>query len=160
MKNNVKILYVDDEAHNLSAFKANFRRDFTVFTAESGQEGLDIFEKEDLNIILTDQRMPNMTGIEFLEKVKNINPEPMRILITGYSDINAVIDAINRGQVYRYLNKPWHYEDLKSTILSALEVYNLRRQNKLLADELLLKNEELARVNEQLEFLLRQKLLS
>lgn len=153
MNNNVKILYVDDEAHNLQAFKANFRRDFTIFTAESGAEGLEIFKKEDLNIILTDQRMPNMTGIEFLVEVQKINPEPMRILITGYSDINAVIDAINRGQVYRYLNKPWHYEDLKSTIMSAHEVFQLRRDNKNLVDKL-------ARANEQLEFLLRQKLLS
>lgn len=153
MDKNVKILYVDDEAHNLQAFKANFRRDFTIYTAESGAEGLEIFKNEELNIILTDQRMPIMTGIEFLVEVQKINPEPMRILITGYSDINAVIDAINRGQVYRYLNKPWHYEDLKSTILSAYEVFHLRRENKDLVDKL-------ERSNEQLEFLLRQKLLS
>lgn len=149
----MKILYVDDEPHNLKAFKANFRRDFTLFTAESGAEGLEIFKNEDLNLILTDQRMPNMTGIEFLVEVQKINPEPMRILITGYSDINAVIDAINRGQVYRYLNKPWHYEDLKATILSAYEVFHLRRENRDLVDKL-------ERSNEQLEFLLRQKLLS
>lgn len=153
MNKNVKILYVDDEANNLSAFNANFRRDFTLYTAESGAEGLEIFKNEDLNIILTDQRMPKMTGIEFLEEVQKIDPEPIRILITGFTDINAVIDAINKGQVYRYLNKPWHYDDLKSTILAAYEVYSLRRENK----ELL---EKLARANEQLEFLLRQKLLS
>lgn len=153
MEKDVKILYIDDEVHNLQAFKANFRRDFKVFTAESGAEGLEIFKKEDLNIILTDQRMPNMTGIEFLVEAQKINPEPMRILITGYSDINAVIDAINKGQVYRYLNKPWHYEDLKATIMSAFEVFMLRRENKELV-------RKLERANEQLEFLLRQKLLS
>tara|TARA_R110000868_G_scaffold14660_1_gene67838 strand:+ start:244 stop:708 length:465 start_codon:yes stop_codon:yes gene_type:complete len=154
MNDSVRILYIDDEENNLQAFKANFRRDFKLFTALSGAEGLEIFKREkDLNIILTDQRMPNMTGIEFLEEVQKINPEPMRILITGYSDINAVIDAINRGQVYRYFNKPWHYDDLKATILAAHEVFSLRRQNKELVDEL-------ARANDQLEFLLRQKLLS
>lgn len=153
MNKNVKILYVDDEAQNLQSFRANFRRDFTLFTAESGAEALEIFKKEDLNIILTDQRMPNMTGIEFLEEVQKINAEPMRILITGYSDINAVVDAINKGQVYRYLNKPWHYDDFKSTILSAYEVYQLRKENKELLNKL-------ERANEQLEFLLRQKLLS
>lgn len=153
MEREVKILYVDDEIRNLQAFKASFRRDFQVFTAESGPKGLEIFNEEDLNIILTDQRMPEMTGIEFLVEVQKINPEPMRILITGYSDINAVIDAINRGQVYRYLNKPWHYEDLKATIMAAFEVFMLRRENKELIDKL-------AKANEQLEFLLRQKLLS
>lgn len=149
----MKILYVDDEVNNLQSFRANFRRDFTLFTAESAHEGLKIFEQEDLNIILTDQRMPNMTGIEFLVEVQKINPEPIRMLITGYTDINAVIDAINRGQVYRYLTKPWHYDDFKATILSAYEVFKLRRENKELLDKL-------ERANNQLEFLLRQKLLS
>ena len=153
MSKDIRILYVDDEVRNLQAFKANFRRDFTVFLAESGPEALEIFKKEELNIILTDQRMPEMTGIDFLVEAQKINSEPMRILITGYSDINAVIDAINKGQVYRYLNKPWHYEDLKATIMAAFEVFMLRRENKELIDKL-------AKANEQLEFLLRQKLLS
>lgn len=153
MNKDIRVLYVDDEGHNLTAFKANFRRDFTLFTAESGKDGLDIFLNEDINIVLTDQRMPNMSGIEFLVEVQKINPEPIRILITGYSDINAVIGAINDGQVYRYLTKPWHYDDLKATITTAFEVFSLRRENA----ELITK---LERANEQLEFLLRQKLLS
>lgn len=154
MSKEVKILFVDDEKNNLESFKANFRRDFKIYLAESGPEGLEIFkQQEDLNIILTDQRMPEMTGIEFLVEVQKINPEPMRILITGYTDINAVIDAINKGQVYRYLTKPWEYEDLKATIFNAHEVYRLRRENRELLDKL-------KRANEQLEFLLRQKLLS
>lgn len=154
MDDTIKVLFVDDEVHNLHSFKATFRRDFKVFTAESGPEGLRIFkEQEDINIILTDQRMPEMTGIEFLVEVQKIDPEPMRLLITGYSDINAVIDAINKGQVFRYLNKPWHEGDLKATIQQAHEVFMLRRENKELV-------RKLERANEQLEFLLRQKLLS
>ncbi len=149
----IKMLYVDDEAHNLTSFKATFRKDFKVHIAGSGAEGLEIVEKEELHIILTDQRMPNMTGIEFLEKAQVINPEPIRILITGYTDINAVVDAINKGQVYRYLNKPWNEGDLKATMEKAYEVYSLRRQNRELLDKL-------ARANNQLEFLLRQRLLS
>ncbi|MDZ7845748.1 MAG: response regulator [Owenweeksia sp.] len=116
MEKKISVLYVDDEAHNLKSFKASFRRDYNVFTAESGQEGLEIFNNEDINVILTDQRMPGMTGIEFLVEVKKIDSEPMRILVTGFTDINAVIDSINRGQVYRYLTKPWQEEDLKNTI--------------------------------------------
>ena len=153
MDHKISVLYVDDEVHNLHSFKASFRRDYKVFTAESGPEGLEIFKKEDIDIVLTDQRMPHMTGTEFLMAAKEIDPEPMRILVTGYSDINAVIDSINKGQVYRYLNKPWQEEELKNTIESAYEVYHLRRENKALI-------KKLERANDQLEFLLRQRLLS
>ncbi len=149
----IRMLYVDDEVHNLTSFKATFRKDFEVHIADNGAEGLKIVEENDLHIILTDQRMPNMTGIEFLEQVQLIKPEPIRILITGYTDINAVVDAINKGQVYRYLTKPWNEGDLKATMHTAHEVFRLRRDNK----ELL---EKLATSNDQLEFLLRQRLLS
>ena len=153
MSEKIRVLYVDDEVHNLQAFKATYRRIFDVHIAESGKEALEIFNNTELDIIITDQRMPEMTGIEFLVEVQKINPEPMRILLTGYSDINAVIDAINKGQVYRYLNKPWQEDDLRSTIENAHEVFRLRRENKDLI-------EKLARANEQLEFMLRQRLLS
>lgn len=149
----INILYVDDEVHNLNAFKASFRRDFNVFTAESGQEATKILRSEEINIIITDQRMPVMTGIEFLESIIQEYPEPIRILLTGYADINAVIDAINRGQIYLYITKPWLDEELKINIERAFEVYSLRRKNKELTDQLLV-------VNGQLEFMLRQKLLS
>jgi len=151
VRKDVRMLIVDDEVRNLKASKASFL-DFTVFLAESGPEALEIFKKEELNIILTDQLMPEMTGIDFLVEVQKINDKPMRILITGYSDINALFDATNKGQVHRHLNKPWHYEDLKATIMSAFEVFMLRRENKELI-------EKLAKANEQLEFLLRPKLL-
>lgn len=153
MSDKIRILYVDDEVHNLQAFKATYRRIFTVHIAESGKEGLEIFNNTELDVIITDQRMPEMTGIQFLEEIQKLNPEPMRILLTGYSDINAVIDAINRGQVYRYLSKPWQEDELRTTIESAFEVFRLRKENKILL-------EKLARANEQLEFMLRQRLLS
>lgn len=153
MSHQISVLYVDDEQNNLLSFKAAFRREFNVFTAISGQEALDIARKEDIHVIITDQRMPNMTGVEFLQKLIPENPEPIRILLTGYSDINAVVDAINKGEVYRYLTKPWDNEFLKTTIRQAFEVFNLRRENERLV-------EELRRANEQLEFYLRQKLLS
>ncbi len=153
MEQKIKVLYVDDEVNNLQSFKATFRRIFDVSIAESGSEALELFKKEDFEVIITDQRMPGMTGIELLVEIRKHNPNPMRILLTGYSDINAVVDSINKGQVYRYLSKPWQEDELKSTIESAAEVFNLRRENK----ELLHK---LERANDQLEFLLRQRLLS
>ncbi|MGN7204992.1 response regulator [Pedobacter sp. SAFR-022] len=149
----INILYIDDEVHNLNAFKASFRRTFNVFTAESGKDALPILESEDIHIILTDQRMPNMTGVEFLASILDKHPDPIRILLTGYSDLTAVVDAINKGQVYLYITKPWQEEELRQNLEKAFEVFDLRRQNKLLTENLLV-------VNSQLEFMLRQKLIS
>lgn len=149
----INVLYIDDEIHNLNAFKASFRRTFNVFTAESAKDALPILALEDIHIILTDQRMPNMTGVEFLASILDVYPDPIRILLTGYSDLTAVVDAINRGQVYLYITKPWQEEELRQNLEKAFEVFDLRRQNKLL-------NENLLVVNSQLEFMLRQKLIS
>ncbi|GMQ29381.1 response regulator [Algoriphagus confluentis] len=149
----IKVLYVDDEENNLQAFKATFRRDYKVFLAISAEEGEKILKEEDIDIIITDQRMPEKTGVEFLESIIPVHPKPIRLLLTGYTDIQAVIDAINKGQVYHYLTKPWEEEYLRTVIKNAFEVYSLRRENERLTAALL-------KANEQLEFLLRQNLLS
>src|SRR5690349_20810595 len=109
----INVLYIDDEVDNLTSFKATFRRNFNITTVESADEGMKALEKQHFHVILSDQRMPKMTGIEFFEAIQQKYPDPIRILITGYTDINAVIDAINRGQVYKYLTKPWIEEDVK-----------------------------------------------
>ena len=100
-------------------------------------------DTNEIGVIITDQRMPGMTGIEFLESILTIYPDTIRILLTGFSDMNAVMDAINRGQVYKYLVKPWHNEELKMYIQNALEIYHLRKENKELAQKLKLANIEL-----------------
>jgi response regulator RpfG family c-di-GMP phosphodiesterase len=150
---NINVLYIDDEPHNLTAFKASFRRNFNVFIAESAEEGRKILEEQDIQVILSDQRMPKMTGIEFFESILEIYPSPIRILITGYTDINAVVDAINRGQVYKYLTKPWNESEVKIFIEKAHELYVLRKENVEL-------NAKLLDANKKLEFLARQNLLS
>lgn len=109
------------------SFKANFRIDYNVSIALSGMEGIKIIETKPIEIIITDQRMPNMTGIEFLEKVMKKYPDPIRILLTGYADMNAVIDAINKGKIFHYHAKPWNKEDLDSTIHRAYEAYEEKR---------------------------------
>ncbi|MBD8487667.1 response regulator [Echinicola sp. CAU 1574] len=152
-KEKIRILYVDDEDNNLQAFKATFRRDYKVHLAISAEKGREILNNNEIDIIITDQRMPEETGVDFLASVIPTHPEPIRILLTGYTDIQAVIDAINKGQVYHYLTKPWEEEYMKTVINNAFEVYSLRKENKKLTDDLL-------KANEQLEFLLRQKLLS
>ncbi len=149
----IKILYIDDEVNNLSAFKANFRKIYEVYTAESAAEGRKILESTEIEIILTDQRMPDMTGVEFLESIIGEFPNPIRILLTGYTDMEALVDAVNKGQIYRYLNKPWNEEELKMFINQAFEIYSLRKENTELTLSLL-------QANKQLEFMLRQKLLS
>jgi len=151
--NKITILYVDDEENNLFSFKATFRIKYKVLTAISGSEALEILEKNQVHIIITDQRMPEMTGIEFLEKVLEKFPDPMRVLLTGYADMNAVIDAVNKGKIFHYLAKPWNEEELDLTINRAYEKYLERAELKEM-------NEKLEVSNDQLEFLLRQKLLS
>ncbi|MCW8898190.1 MAG: response regulator [Flavobacteriales bacterium] len=153
--NKAVILYLDDEQENLNSFKAAFRRDFKIYTAINAEEAEKILEKEagTISIILSDQRMPKVTGIEFFEKIKEKYPEMIRILVTGYSDINVVIDAINKSQVYKYIQKPWDVDYMRKLIEQAFEVFTLRRENKKLTEDLLT-------VNAQLEFMFRQKLLS
>ncbi|MEJ7766702.1 MAG: response regulator [Chitinophagaceae bacterium] len=153
IENKINILYVDDEEHNLMSFKATFRLKHNVVIALSGGEALKIMEKKVFQIIITDQRMPQMTGIEFLERVLHLYPDPVRILLTGYSDMNAVIDAVNKGKIYHYLAKPWIEDEINLTIKRAYEVFTDKQQIKEL-------NEKLALSNDQLEFLLRQKLIS
>ncbi|AFD05854.1 response regulator [Solitalea canadensis] len=149
----INVLYIDDELHNLTAFKASFRRLYNVFTADSAEEGRKILEQNEIHVLITDQRMPQITGIEFLASIIDTFPDPIRMLLTGYADISAVIDAINKGQVYRYISKPWDEEELRHNIETAFEVYTLRKMNRQLT-------EDLEQANDQLEFLLRQKLLS
>ena len=149
----INILYVDDEENNLISFKAAFRLKHHVYLAHSGDEALKFLETKAVEIIITDQRMPNMTGIEFLEKILEKYPDPIRMILTGYTDIDAVIDAINKGQVYRYIQKPWMEEDLRINIEKAIEIYTLRKENKELTEKLLV-------ANRQLEFIARQNLLS
>jgi len=151
--NKISVLYVDDEENNLISFKATFRLKYKVFTAISGEEAIKLVKKNAIDIIITDQRMPEMTGVEFLEEIIKIDPKPMRILLTGYTDMSAVIDAINKGKIFHYLNKPWSEEELDQTIQRAYEVYAEQKQ-------ILESFSKLEISNEQLEFLLRQNLLS
>ncbi|GAB2628374.1 response regulator [Belliella aquatica] len=149
----IKILYVDDEENNLQAFKASFRRDYKVYIAISAQVARDFLKTQEVDIIITDQRMPEETGVDFLASIIPLYPDPIRILLTGYTDIQAVIDAINKGQVYHYLTKPWEEDYMRTVIKNAFEIYALRKENKKLTEDLI-------KSNDQLEFLLRQNLLS
>jgi two-component system, sensor histidine kinase and response regulator len=145
MSDKVKLVYLDDEEQNLFSFQALFRRDFDVFTTTSAHDAANyLTQNRDVQIVFSDQKMPDVSGVEFFELIKEDFPDPVRILLTGYADIEAVIDAINRGQVYRYVTKPWDVNDLRICIENGREKY---RRDKELKE----KNSALEKANTELE---------
>lgn len=136
------ILYIDDEEQNLISFKATFRREYSVFTAHDTDEGYEILKNNPIHLIISDQRMPGTTGVEFFEKILPEYPDSIRMILTGFSDVEAIIGAINNGQVYRYITKPWDENELRMTIENSRQLYQLQANNKNLLFELKQKVEE------------------
>jgi adenylate cyclase len=141
-KRDFSILYVDDEEQNLVSFKATFRREYKILTAQSGKEGIDIIRNNPVHLVITDQRMPEMTGVQFLEKILPEYPDPIRMILTGFSDVEVIIQAINSGRVFRYITKPWDENELRMTIENARQMYTLQIKNKSLLNELQQRVEE------------------
>ncbi|MEZ4687564.1 MAG: histidine kinase [Bacteroidia bacterium] len=139
------MLYVDDEKQNLIAFKAAFRMHYQVHIAGSGGEALEILSNNQVDIVVTDQRMPEMTGVQLLMQVRDHYPNTIRMVLTGFSDMAAIVDAINKGSIYYYISKPWKEDELKLVFDKALENKRLRADNEVLMEahtELLLKTEQ------------------
>ncbi len=132
------ILYVDDEESNLRIFKDTFRRKFNIYTASSAKEGIELLEKHKVDLILSDQRMPEMSGVEFLKYTFKKFPRTNRILVTGYSDFDAVENAINQARVFQYVQKPWDEESLLEIIDDALKIYRLELENNKQKEELII----------------------
>lgn len=143
------ILIVDDESDNLDAMNRLLRSDFEVHTTTSATEALKWIRDTEFSVVVSDQRMPEITGVELLEKVKGVHPDTVRILLTGYTDLDSVINAINRGNVYRYVAKPWDPEELRITLRQACETFDLKKQLEQ-------RNKELAEKNASLEGALKQ----
>jgi two-component system response regulator HupR/HoxA len=141
------LLIVDDEKDILRTLTLTFEEDYEVFAAPSGAEALEILAKEEIALIIADQRMPEMTGVEFLERTIEKHPHIIRMLLTGYTDTAALIQAINAGRVYRYITKPWDRAELKLTVKRALESYELALENQRLLRELQAANEQLKAEN-------------
>jgi Nif-specific regulatory protein len=130
------ILVVDDEQDNLDAFRFNFRKTFDIVTATSGAEALQILDGKQVAVVVTDQRMPKMTGVELLREVRARSPETVGIILTAFTDVDVLIEAINLGQVYRYITKPWDAKDVRGVLQYAIERYSLLVENKKLAAQL------------------------
>lgn len=129
------ILLVDDEPEILFSLKGLLRREFDLYTAESGQEALEILGQNIIHVVMTDQRMPEMTGVELMGRVKTEHPDAVRMVFTGYADIKAVVDAINNGGLYRYITKPWDPDELIVLLREAAAEYDATVQRRqLLAD--------------------------
>lgn len=146
------VLCVDDEPNILQALKRLLRREpYTLLTADDPVAALKLIEAQPVHVVISDQRMPGMSGTELLRKAKEVRPHAVRVILSGYADVDAIAEAINQGQISRFLAKPWHDEDLKLTVRQCIEQYDLAEYNRRLSEQIKTRNEELNGVNERLE---------
>lgn len=152
------LLLVDDEEAILSSLKRLFRRDgYRVLTATSGQQGLEVLASQPVGVILSDQRMPGMTGIEFMREARRRHPHTLRMTLSGYTDLESIIEAVNEGAVYKFLTKPWDDDLLRSHVAQAFEQSELAAENRRLGESLHQANCELALANQRLERLAQEE---
>lgn len=146
------LLLVDDEENITTSLVRLLRRDgYNILRANSGREGLELLAQNEVGVIISDQRMPGMTGVEFLSKVKELYPDTVRIVLSGYTELNSVTDAINRGAIYKFLTKPWEDDLLRANVDEAFRRYEMKMENARLNRELREANEKLQRANRELE---------
>lgn len=146
----IHVLYLDDEEHNLTAFRAAFRRDFHVHVTTAASEAVRMLQEHPIEVVISDQKMPDISGVEFFEMIMADHPDPVRMLLTGHADIDAVIDAINKGRIYKYISKPWNEAELKRLVEEAAELYRARvrssRLNRSYSQNLLALRDALHRI--------------
>ena len=124
------LLVVDDEVDVLESLRHQFHRGYRVLTSVSGHQAIEILKKDNVELILTDQRMPGMSGDQFLREARRLKPDAIRMLFTGYADMQAVISAVNEGHIFRYIMKPWDSSELESIIRQGVEQYELLAERK------------------------------
>lgn len=155
---NYTLLCIDDEQNILNSLKRLLRKEkYRLLTGNSGQEGLRILEENKVHVVVSDQRMPEMNGTEFMKAVKARYPDILRIMLTGYTEVDSISDAINEGHIYKFFLKPWNDQNLKLEIRQAMEQYTLKQDNKRLHDQILQQNEELRVINENLEVIIKER---
>ena len=149
----IRVLFVDDEENILRSLKRLvLDEEWSVLTATSGAEGLAVLRKDGpVAVIISDQKMPGLSGTEFLAQTRELSPESQRLILTGYADIHVAVAAINEGGVHRYLTKPWKDQDLLQCLRDSVERYTLRQENRALSDLARRQNEELKEWNAKLK---------
>jgi two-component system, NtrC family, response regulator AtoC len=130
------VLVVDDESDNLDAFRFNFGRSFHLLLASSGEEALSLARAHDIAAVVTDQRMPRMTGLDLLKATRELRPDAVGVIVTAFTDVDVLIEAINLGRIYRYITKPWDAKEVRGVLIQAVERFALGRENRRLADQL------------------------
>ena len=143
-----KIMIVDDEPANLRTLARLFREDYQLVLAESGAEALSLLQQHDVAVLISDQRMPEMTGIDLMKRTVGLRPQMVNILLTGYTDVEALIESINCGLLYRYINKPWNNDDLRLTVSRAIEHYKMTKNQHLMNMENRRLRGQLSRIGE------------
>ncbi|MDY6844778.1 MAG: response regulator [Thermodesulfobacteriota bacterium] len=152
------VLCVDDEMNILNSLKRLLRKEnYRLLVASSIEEGFKILKENTVNVVISDQRMPVMTGSEFLAEVKEQYPDIIRVMLTGYTDVNSIMESINKGHIYKFLLKPWNDQNLILEIRQTLEHFELIRSNKYLNQKILDQNQELKELNENLEEVLKKR---
>lgn len=158
MEEKIKILFVDDEENVLTAVKRAFLdTDYAILTATSGKDAIKILEENDVQVIVSDYRMPEMNGAELLKIVKKQWNDTIRIVLSGYADLQALITAVNEGHIYRFIAKPWNDDELKIAVANALERYFLYKEKERLTETLKEKNEQLSVLNAKLKEFTQQQ---
>lgn len=159
MNDSIRILLVDDERNVLRSLERLFlEEEYEIHTASSGREGLDILERSGpFRLIISDFRMPAMNGVEFLREVCQRWPDTERMILSGFADTAAIVDAINQGQICKFIAKPWNDDDLLGVVREALQRYELRERNRQLVTDLVTANEELKRINERLNEMVNER---
>ena len=133
---NTNILYIDDDQFMLENFKLLFKNDFSIQITDCINQARDIIENEEIQIIVCDQRMEETTGVEFFTEIIKKHPNPIRILLTAFTDVDVIIDAINYGHIYQYIRKPFIYNEMKAVLCNASKIYHLKKdKNILLIDD-------------------------
>ena len=152
------VLCVDDEQNILNALKRLLRKEtFRLLTCTNGREGLELLARNDVQVVISDQRMPEMNGTDFLREVKDIYPQTIRIILTGYTDVETISNSINKGHIYKFFLKPWNDQQLLLEIRQALEQFELVKANKRLYEMTLEQNEELRTINDNLETIVAER---
>ncbi len=152
------VLCVDDEKNILTSLKRLLRKEgYRLLTAPSGQEGLKVLSENQVHVVISDQRMAEMSGVEFLASVRENYPDAIRIILSGYTEVDSITEAINKGHIYKFFLKPWNDQNLKLEIKQALDQYQLIQDNKRLHEKVLIQNLELIEINENLEQMVKER---
>ncbi|MBW2062661.1 MAG: response regulator [Deltaproteobacteria bacterium] len=152
------VLCVDDEENILRSLKRLFRReDFRFLTAETGEEGLKILQENPVHLVISDNRLPTMSGIEFLAEIRENYPDTIRMVLTGFTDLDTIMESVNQGHIFKFILKPWNDQNLIMDVRQALQQYDLIQSNKQLHERVLEQNQQLKKMNENLEDMVQKR---